>query len=64
MNDQSEYVTISKAAEILRICEKTLRRWDENGKYPAERDWRNHRVYHKDTLIQFKEELDKLRKVD
>ena len=40
------YFSIKEAAEILGISPLTLRNWDKNGKFPAQRHpMNNYRVY-------------------
>ncbi|MBN1485288.1 MAG: helix-turn-helix domain-containing protein, partial [Chloroflexia bacterium] len=38
-------IDISQAAHILGVSRKTLRRWDQEGKLPAERTLGGHRRY-------------------
>jgi DNA (cytosine-5)-methyltransferase 1 len=54
MEDQAEYFSIAQAANILGMSKETLRRWDDNGTFVAERDpQNNYRVYHKSQLEFF-----------
>ena len=48
-------VRISKAASILGVSIKTMRRWDKNGRIKAWRTAGGHRRYDIDALIQFRE---------
>lgn len=42
---EKKLIPISKAAEILGITETTLRRWDNNGSFPAIKSPGGHRYY-------------------
>lgn len=53
-----KYLTVSEAAEKLNVSSETLRRWDNNGKFPTQRHpINNYRVYHEDQLELLAEEL-------
>lgn len=48
------YVTIRRAAEILRVSVETLRNWDDRGDLPAKRDKSNgYRLYRISDLEKF-----------
>lgn len=49
-------LSISEAAKLLDVCENTLRDWDIEGTFKAERTGGNHRRY---SLDQIREYLDK-----
>jgi excisionase family DNA binding protein len=60
MNKLSDYITIKDAAEILGICEMTLRRWDESGKLKTYRNPANkYRLYKKSELKAFLSKISK-----
>lgn len=46
-------VSISRAAFVLGVCAKTLRRWDKNGKVCPSRTSGNHRRYDLDAIYEF-----------
>lgn len=51
------YVTIKRAAEILRVSVETLRNWDRKGDLPAKRDKSNaYRLYRISDLEKFAED--------
>ena len=51
MDNLNNYVTIREAAEMLGVCEATLRRWDKLGKLKAVRHPINgYRLYKIDNL--------------
>lgn len=53
-----KYLTISEAAEKLKVSKETLRRWDNSGKFPTSRHpMNNYRVYDEDQLHELAEEL-------
>lgn len=48
-----ELLTIKVAAELLGVCEMTLRRWDAAGKFRARRHPINgYRLYRRDDLLR------------
>lgn len=50
----SKYITIGKAAEIIGVSDKTLRRWDKTGKLPARRKKASdYRYYLKDDIDEY-----------
>jgi DNA (cytosine-5)-methyltransferase 1 len=54
-----EHVTIKEAAYILGVSPLTLRNWDKNGKFPAQRHpMNNYRVYKMDNLLKVIEDID------
>ena len=53
------YVTIKEAAYILGVSPLTLRNWDKNGKFPAQRHpMNNYRVYRTDNLLRIIEDIE------
>ncbi|MBC8179936.1 MerR family DNA-binding transcriptional regulator [candidate division KSB1 bacterium] len=53
-----EYLTVSQAAELLRVSSGTLRRWDKKGKFRSSRHpINNYRVYSEQQVIELVEEL-------
>jgi site-specific DNA-methyltransferase (adenine-specific) len=53
-----KYLTVSQAANILKISSETLRRWDNNGKFKSTRHpINNYRVYSEEQVINLVEEL-------
>ncbi len=58
MGIMKEYYTLSEVSDLLGKSKETLRRWDNNGKFPAVREpISNYRVYRRDQLSMF-DELD------
>ncbi len=52
------FISISKAAEIIGVNKQTLRRWDKSGKFPSSRNpINNYRVYTLSQVNQFVKEL-------
>jgi excisionase family DNA binding protein len=50
-----EPLTISEAAELLRVSLPTLRRWDETGKFRARRHPINgYRLYARDDVLKLR----------
>ena len=49
-------VSISKAAEVLGVCKKTLRRWDKEGRLVPCRTAGGHRRYDLDALFEYRED--------
>lgn len=43
-------INISEAAEILGVSKKTLIRFDEDGRFPAERDQNGYRIYSRNDI--------------
>ena len=53
-----KYLTISQAADILKVSPETLRRWDNSGKFKSSRHpINNYRVYSEGQLTNLVEEL-------
>lgn len=53
------YLAISEVADIIGVSTETLRRWDKNGKFRSKRHpINNYRVYHKDDVDAFQEQLE------
>ncbi len=56
--DMGKYLTISQAADILKVSPETLRRWDNNGKFKSSRHpINNYRVYSEGQISNLVEEL-------
>jgi len=54
-----KYVTIKEAAYILGVSALTLRNWDKNGKFPAQRHpMNNYRVYKLEDLNKVIEDIE------
>lgn len=52
-SDSTELLTIKDAAELLGVCEMTLRRWDRSGKFKAHRHPLNgYRLYKRNDLMR------------
>ena len=46
-----EYVTVTRAAEMLGVCASTLRNWDRSGKLKAARNPMNgYRLYRQEDI--------------
>jgi DNA-binding transcriptional MerR regulator len=57
--EYKKYVTIKEAAYILGVSPLTLRNWDKNGKFPAQRHpMNNYRVYKTDSLLRIIEDIE------
>jgi len=55
----TKYITIKEAAYILGVSALTLRNWDKNGKFPAQRHpMNNYRVYKVDDLLAIIEDIE------
>ncbi|MEQ8469936.1 MAG: DNA methyltransferase [Marinoscillum sp.] len=53
-----KYLTVSEAAERLKVNPETLRRWDKSGKFKSIRHkMNNYRVYSEDQVESFVEEM-------
>lgn len=53
-----KFLTISEAADILKVSSETLRRWDKNGKFKSLRHpINNYRVYSEEQIIRLVEDL-------
>jgi site-specific DNA-methyltransferase (adenine-specific) len=58
-NNESIYYSVKEAADIIGVSKQTLRRWDNNGKFPSKRHpINNYRVYSKSQLDSFVAELE------
>ena len=54
-----KYVTIKEAAYILGVSPLTLRNWDKNGKFPAQRHpMNNYRVYKVEDLNRIIDDIE------
>lgn len=57
--EKKQYVTIKEAAYILGVSALTLRNWDKNGKFPAQRHpMNNYRVYKTEDLLRIIEDIE------
>jgi DNA (cytosine-5)-methyltransferase 1 len=57
--EYKKYVTIKEAAFVLGVSPLTLRNWDKNGKFPAQRHpMNNYRVYRSDDLIKIIDDIE------
>jgi DNA-binding transcriptional regulator YiaG len=57
--EYKQYVTIKEAAYILGVSPLTLRNWDRNGKFPAQRHpMNNYRVYKRADLLSVIEDIE------
>lgn len=56
---EKKLVTIKEAAYILGVSTLTLRNWDNNGKFPAQRHpMNNYRVYKIADLLKIIEDIE------
>ena len=56
---KNEYITIKEAAYVLGVSPLTLRNWDKNGKFPAQRHpMNNYRVYKLSDLMRIVEDIE------
>jgi len=54
-----KYVTIKEAAYILGVSPLTLRNWDKNGKFFAQRHpMNNYRVYKTENLLKIIDDIE------
>jgi DNA (cytosine-5)-methyltransferase 1 len=54
-----KYVTIKEAAYVLGVSPLTLRNWDRNGKFPAQRHpMNNYRVYRIEDLMRIIDDIE------
>jgi MerR family transcriptional regulator, copper efflux regulator len=54
-----KFLTIKEAAYVLGVSPLTLRNWDKNGKFPAQRHpMNNYRVYKTDVLLKIIEDIE------
>ncbi|HEY4490278.1 MAG TPA: helix-turn-helix domain-containing protein [Candidatus Paceibacterota bacterium] len=59
MSQYKEYITIKEAAYILGVSPLTLRNWDKNGKFKAQRHpMNNYRVYRREDLLKIIEDIE------
>lgn len=57
--EYKKYLTIREAAYILGVTPLTLRNWDKNGKFKAQRHpMNNYRVYKSDDLIRIINDIE------
>lgn len=50
--EYKKYITVKEAAYILGVSPLTLRNWDKNGKFPAQRHpMNNYRVYKAEDIL-------------
>lgn len=54
-----DVLTIKEAAEILGVCEATLRRWDRSGKFsPHRHPCSGYRLYRKSDVLKLRKQID------
>ncbi len=52
-------MTIKEAAEILGVCEMTLRRWDRSGKFsPRRHPINGYRCYSRADVLKLRRQID------
>lgn len=57
--EYKKYITIKEAAYILGVSPLTLRNWDKNGKFPAQRHpMNNYRVYKAEAIIKVIDDIE------
>lgn len=57
---EKRYVSIKEASYVLGVSPLTLRNWDKNGKFPAQRHpMNNYRVYKVEDLMKVIEDIEK-----
>lgn len=57
-NPMDKFLTISEAAEYLKVSKETLRRWDNSGKFKSFRHpINNYRVYSEEQVLSLVEEM-------
>ena len=55
-----EYVTVTRAAEMLGVCASTLRNWDRSGKLKAARNPMNgYRLYRREDITRLLARIQK-----
>jgi len=60
METSKRYITIKEASQILGVSPLTLRNWDKNGKFPAQRHpMNNYRVYKVENLLKVIEDIER-----
>jgi len=60
--DEKDKMSIGEASELLGVSIDTLRRWDENGRFPAEKSVGGHRTYSRAVIEQYMNDLFSLAK--
>jgi excisionase family DNA binding protein len=56
MSNKKEIISIQKAAEILGVCDETLRNWEKEGKIKPFYTNGKHRRYYKEDIEELKKE--------
>ncbi len=57
--EYKKYITVKEAAYILGVSPLTLRNWDKNGKFPAQRHpMNNYRVYKAESILRIIEDIE------
>jgi len=57
--EYKKYITVKEAAYILGVSPLTLRNWDKNGKFPAQRHpMNNYRVYKTDDILKIIDDIE------
>jgi excisionase family DNA binding protein len=56
--EPADLITIAETAKLLGVSLPTLRRWDENGKFPARRHPINsYRMYLRDDVLRLRKKI-------
>ena len=56
--EPADLITIAETAKLLGVSLPTLRRWDENGKFPARRHPINsYRMYLRDDVLRLRRRI-------
>ncbi len=57
--EYKKYITVKEASYILGVSPLTLRNWDKNGKFPAQRHpMNNYRVYKTDDILKIIDDIE------
>ncbi len=57
--EYKKYITVKEAAYILGVSPLTLRNWDKNGKFPAQRHpMNNYRVYKAENILKIIDDIE------
>jgi len=57
--DKPDVLSIKEAAEILGVCEMTLRRWDRSGKFrPHRHPVNGYRCYRRDDVLKLRKQIE------
>ena len=55
-----KHLRVSKAAKVLEVHAVTVRRMDARGELNSRRDWRGHRVFDLEEILQVKKKRERL----